>query len=53
MTDFLIVSFDKNEKTNDVGICVARQTKETFQLPVNATTIPETKLEVICKTVVI
>ena len=27
MTDFLIVSFDKNEKTNEVGICVARQTK--------------------------
>lgn len=28
MTDFLIVSFDKNEKTNEVGICVARQTEE-------------------------
>lgn len=27
MTDFLIVSFDKDEKTNEIGICVARQTK--------------------------
>lgn len=27
MTDFLIVSFDKDKKTNEVGICVARQTK--------------------------
>lgn len=27
MTDFLMVSFDKDEKTNEVGICVARQTK--------------------------
>lgn len=27
MTDFLIVSFDKKEETNEVGICVARQTK--------------------------
>ena len=27
MTDFLIVSLDKKEETNEVGICVARQTK--------------------------
>lgn len=27
MTDFLMVSFDKDEKTNEVGICVVRQTK--------------------------
>lgn len=27
MTDFLVVSFDKDEKTNEVGICVARRTK--------------------------
>ena len=27
MTDFLQVSFDKDEKTNEVGICVVRQTK--------------------------
>lgn len=27
MTDFLQVSFDKDEHTNEVGICVVRQTK--------------------------
>jgi len=28
MTDFLIVSFNKKEETNEVGICVARQTQK-------------------------
>lgn len=27
MTDFLLVSFDKDKKRNEVGICVVRQTK--------------------------